>query len=489
MVARAILGDVAHFDLVVIGTGSGNSIVNRHFDDWRVAIIEENRFGGTCVNVGCIPTKMYVYPAELADAPAEAGRLGVDLTFDRARWPEIRDRIFGRIDHMVIDARDFRANRNPNVTVYEEHVRFVGPHTLRTDGGHTLTADHVVVATGSRPVVLPDIPGAGPDVVDQPGSRVHTSDTVMRIEDVPRHVVIIGGGFVAAEFAHVFSAFGSTVTQVARSDRLLRAHDRDISARYTAQAGKQWNLRLESALDSIEPRPGGVSVKVRGNGSNDTESIDADIVLLAVGRRANVDGLDPDAAGLDQHPDGRLVADEYQRLVAGGKAADGLWTLGDVSSDFELKHVANHEARVVQHNLLHPAAMRRSDHRYVPAAVFTRPQVASVGRTEHQAAEDGYDVVTVTHEYGDVAYGWAMEDETGFVKLVADRSTGSLLGAHILGHEASMIIQPLIQAMSFGLKPRDTARDQYWIHPALPEVVENALIALDRAIRFEAPSG
>jgi mycothione reductase len=449
---RAILGNVAHFDLVVIGTGSGNSIVNRHFDDWRVAIVEEHKFGGTCVNVGCIPTKMYVYPAELADAPAEASRLGIDLTFDRARWPEIRDRIFGRIDHMVTDARDFRANRNPNVTVYEEHVRFTGPRALRTDSGATLTADHIVVATGSRPVLLPDVRGAGSDVVDQPGSRVHTSDTVMRIDDVPRHVVIIGGGFVAAEFAHVFSSFGSTVTQVARSDALLRTHDRDISVRYTAQAGKQWNLRLERTLDSIEPRPDGVTVKVRGSGSDETESIDADIVLLAVGRGPNVEGLDPGAAGLDQHPDGRLVADEYQRLVADGHAVDGLWTLGDVSSDYELKHVANHEARVVQHNLLHPDALRRADHRYVPSA-------------------------------------WAMEDETGFVKLVADRATGSLLGAHILGHEASMIIQPLIQAMSFGLTPRQTARDQYWIHPGLPEVVENALISLDRAIRFETPSG
>jgi mycothione reductase len=473
---------VAHFDLVVIGTGSGNSIVNRHFDDWRVAIIEEHTFGGTCINVGCIPTKMFVYPAELAGAPAEAARLGVDIRFDRARWPEIRDRIFGRIDHIVADARDFRVHRNPNVTVYEQHVRFTGPRELRTDDGQTITADHVVVATGSRPLLL-DVPGGGPDVVDHPGSRVHTSDTVMRIDDVPRHVVIVGGGYVAAEFAHVFSAFGSTVTQVVRSTAMLRNHDADISARYTAQAAKQWNVRLERYVDSIEQTGDGVNVRVRGDDSDDVESIAADVVLLAVGRAANVDGLDPAMAGLDRHRDGRLVADPYQRLLSGGRPASGMWTLGDVSSDYELKHVANHEARVVQHNLLHPDALDEADHRYVPSAVFTRPQVASVGRTEAEAVDAGYDVITTTQEYGSVAYGWAMEDETGFVKLVADRATGLLLGAHILGHEAAMIIQPLVQAMSFGLPPRAMARGQYWIHPALPEVVENALIAIDRAGR------
>jgi mycothione reductase len=305
----------------------------------------------------------------------------------------------------------------------------------------------------------------------------------MRIEDVPRHVVIVGGGYVAAEFAHVFSAFGSTVTQVVRSNALLRHHDQDISARYTAHAGKQWNLHRDRSLESIEPTERGVNVAVRTNGSAEVETIGADIALLAVGRKANVEGLDPAAAGLDQHPDGRLVADQYQRLLAGGRPASGMWTLGDVSSDYELKHVANHEARVVQRNLLHPDELKPADHRFVPSAVFTRPQVASVGRTEAEAVEGGYDVVTSTQDYGSVAYGWAMEDETGFVKLVADRGTGLLLGAHILGHEASMIIQPLVQAMSFGLAPRTMARDQYWIHPALPEVVENALIGLDRAIR------
>jgi mycothione reductase len=467
---------VTHYDLVIVGTGSGNTIVNHRFRDWRVAIVEEGLFGGTCTNVGCIPTKMFVYPADLAAVPDEARRLGVDLRFERAHWPEIRGRIFGRVDLIESKGRDFRKH-SPNVTVFEEHVRFTAPFELETASGQRITADQIVLATGSRPR-LPDAPGVSWDVVDQPGSRLHTSDTVMRLDDLPRHIVIVGGGYVAAEFAHIFSSFGSTVTQVARSDRLLRRLDDDIATRFTEQATKQWTVRLEHDLVAVEQQSDAVIVRVRSRVSDDVEAIRADVVLLATGREANTRELAADVSGLDQHEDGRLVVDEYQRVLSNGQPVKGVWSLGDASSDYELKHVANHEARIVKHNLQHPDDLKASDHRFVPAAIFTRPQIATVGRTEAAARAEGYDVVIATQDYASVAYGWAMEDEIGFVKLVADRATGNLLGGHLIGHEASILIHPLIQAMSFGLSPYDVAREQYWIHPALSEVVENALLQL-----------
>jgi mycothione reductase len=153
--------------------------------------------------------------------------------------------------------------------------------------------------------------------------------------------------------------------------------------------------------------------------------------------------------------------------------------LGDVSSPYQLKHVANHEAKVVAHNLLHPDALRATDHRFVPSAVFTNPQIASVGLTEAQCRDQDLDYAVTIQHYGDVAYGWALEDTTGFCKVLAERGTGRLLGAHVMGPHASILIQPLIQAMSFGLSASDMARGQYWIHPALPELVENALLGLD----------
>jgi mycothione reductase len=206
----------------------------------------------------------------------------------------------------------------------------------------------------------------------------------------------------------------------------------------------------------------------------DGTSVRGDLLLVATGRVPNGDRLDLPATGVPTHDDGRIVVDEFQRTPV-----EGIFALGDVSSDHQLKHVANHEARVVAHNLLHPDSPRRSDHRFVPSAVFTDPQIAAVGRTEEQCRAEGLDVAVSVQDYGDVAYGWAMEDTTGFCKVLAERGSGRLVGAHIIGPTASTVIQPLIQAMSFGLTARTMACGQYWIHPALAEVVENALLGLD----------
>jgi mycothione reductase len=342
-----------------------------------------------------------------------------------------------------------------------------------TASGESIEAERIVIAAGSR-AHLPDVPG-----IDLP--QVHTSDTIMRIDELPGRVLIVGGGFIAAEFAAVFSGFGCEVTQINRSAPLLKSEDRIVSERFTAAAAAQWNLKLGWTLSRIEEAGSGVRATIAGTDGGEAV-VDADIVLVATGRLTNADSLDVQAAGFDLEEDGRLAVDEFQRVLAGGSPAEGIWALGDVSSPYQLKHVANHEARVVTHNLEHPDDLRRSDHRFVPSAVFTRPQIASVGLTEEQARRNaessGAHIVTVIQEYGTTAYGWAMEDSTGFVKLIADKATGHLLGAHIMGHEASILIQPLIQAMSFGLDASTMARGQYWIHPALTEVVENALLAL-----------
>ncbi len=206
-------------------------------------------------------------------------------------------------------------------------------------------------------------------------------------------------------------------------------------------------------------------------------TVATDLVLVATGRTPNGDLLDAEQAGVDVQ-DGQVVVDEFQRT-----SARNVFALGDISSPYQLKHVANHEARVVRHNLLRDwddtGDMRITDHRYVPSAVFTEPPVATVGLTENQAVAKGFDVSCAVQNYGDVAYGWAMEDTTGIAKIVAERGSGRLLGAHIMGYQASSLIQPLIQAMTFGLTAHDMARGQYWIHPALPEVIENALLSLD----------
>ncbi|WP_459718241.1 mycothione reductase [Actinophytocola sp. KF-1] len=451
---------MTNYDLVIIGTGSGNSILDERFRDQRVAIVEKGTFGGTCLNVGCIPTKMFVHPADLAATPAAAARLGVDETLDGVRWADIRDRIFGRIDPIAAGGRDYRVNHpdNANVTVYEGTARFTGPRALDVDG-EALTADRIVLAAGSRPV-LPDVPGLAE-------VGYHTSDTIMRLEKLPRRLAIIGSGFVSAEFAHVFSSFGVEVTVIARSGALLRHEDGDVSARFTELASAKWDVRLNQKVLRAARDADGIRLELDGG------TLSTDVVLVAIGRTPNSDLLNLPAAGIEVAGSGHVVVDCFQHTTA-----DGVWAMGDISSPFELKHVANHEARVVQHNLLHPETPVESDHRFVPHAVFTSPQVASVGITEEEARERGLRYVTAKQDYAGIAYGWAMEDTTGFAKLIADPASGQLLGAHVIGPQASTLIQPLIQAMSFGLDARSMARGQYWIHPAMPELVENALLNL-----------
>ncbi|RLK55563.1 mycothione reductase [Actinokineospora cianjurensis] len=463
-------GVVAHYDLVIIGTGSGNSLLDPRFAGWRVAMVERGVFGGTCLNVGCIPTKMFVHAADLAAVPGHSARLGVDTTLDGVRWPDIRDRVFGRIDPIAAGGQAYRVEHpdNANVTVYAGNARFTGERRLEitpNDGSpaETITADRVVLAAGGRATV-PDIDG----IHDVP---LHTSDTIMRIPDLPRRLVILGGGFIAAEFAHVFSSFGVEVTVVARSGALLRAEDRDVSQRFTELAQQRWDVRLDRKAVRAQNHDGGVRLHLEG--PHGAETVDADLLLVATGRTPNADQLDVAAGGITTAPSGHVVVDEYQRTTA-----EGVWALGDISSPYELKHVANHEARIVQHNLLHPDQPKAADHRFVPHAVFTSPQIAAVGITEQEAESCGIPWIASTQTFGGIAYGWAMEDETGFAKVIADPDTAQILGAHIIGPQAPTLIQPIIQAMSFGLDARTMATGQYWIHPGMPEVVENALLNL-----------
>lgn len=454
-----------HFDLIIIGSGSGNSLVTPDFEGKRVAIVEKGVFGGTCLNVGCIPTKMFVYAAEVANSIRSASKYGIDATIDQVRWDDIRDRVFGRIDPISAGGKDYRVN-GPGTTAYLGQATFVAERTLEISGlpdgeVKTISGDQVVIATGAHAVV--------PDAITASGVKYETSDTVMRLPTLPKSMIILGGGFIAAEFAHVFSALGVKVSVVNRSRRLLRELDEQISDAFTDSATQAWDVRLGAVCTTAQTTQAGVKIELNGD-----EIVEGEVLLVATGRAPNTANLGLAAAGVASHEDGRVVVDKYGRSTA-----SGVWALGDVSSEYQLKHVANHEARVVAHNLSHPHDLIPFNHNAVPAAVFTHPQIATVGLTEAQARGAGYEVTIKVQAFGDTAYGWAMEDTTSFIKLIADKKSRMLLGAHLIGPDSSSLIQPILQAMSFGQRADELARGQYWIHPALSEVVENALLGLE----------
>lgn len=450
------------FDLVIVGTGSGNSIP-AELDDWNIALVERDVFGGTCLNRGCIPSKMFIYAADVAMHVRESERYGVRSTLDGVDWPDIVDRVFGRIDPIAAGGERYRIEDCDNITVFQGSGAFVDHKVLEVNG-ERLRADKFILGAGARPFV-PDVPGLAE-------AGFHTSDTIMRVREVPERLVVIGGGYIATELGHVFEAFGSHVTMINRSGALLRSEDDDISRRYTELAGQRFDLLLETAIERVERGDDGVT-RVHVIREGESSIVEADALLVATGRIPNSDQLVVEATGVECDAAGRvLTGDDHQTNV------EGIWAFGDLSNHFQLKHVANAEAKQVFHNVAHPDDVQHKDLHAIPHAVFGSPQVASVGMTERDAAAESVPFITATKEYGSTAYGWAMEDQTSFVKLVAHAETRKLLGAHIIGPQASSLIQTLIQGMRFGQTVDEMAHGQMWIHPALTEVVENALLDL-----------
>lgn len=452
----------AHFDLCIIGTGSGNSILDERFDDWSVAMVERGTFGGTCLNVGCIPSKMLIYPADVATTAVESEQVGVSARVERIDWPAIRDRTFGRIDPIAADGEDYR-RRAPNVTVYAEHGWFVGERALAV-GDEVITADRFIIAAGARAAV-PPIDG----LHEVP---FHTSDTIMRIDAVPRRLGVLGGGFIAAEMGHVFDAYGADVTMMIRSERLLRSEDEEISTRITRALARRFDLRTDATPRRVDHDGTVFHVELDGG-----DTVEIDELLVAYGRHPNGDELCVEAAGVELDADGYIITDSALRTTA-----DGVWALGDVTNPQQLKHVANYEARVCQHNVLHPDRPMFADERVIPHAVFTHPQIGSVGATEQELVDAGVPYVRYVQEMGDVAYGWAMADTEGCCKLLADPNTRRILGAHVIGPQAATLIQPVVQAMQFGQTVDQLAHDVMYPHPALTEVLENACIGITRQL-------
>ncbi len=312
-----------------------------------------------------------------------------------------------------------------------------------------IEADRVVIAAGGRPVV--------PPVVADSGLPYETSDTVMRLDEVPGRLVVLGGGYIAAELAHVFHSLGSRVTVIEQADRLLaQQQDELVSRTFTDAVRDQWDLRLGRELTEVSGEPGDLRLTL-----DDGAELTADTLLVAVGRQPNSDRLDVAAAGVGVDDGGRVTVDGQLRTTA-----DGVWALGDISTRVR-SNTSRTGRRRSSPQPAPPDEPRTMGYDAVPSAVFTRPQIAQVGLTEQEARDQGLDYAVAVHRYADVAYGWALEETEGFCKVLADRRTGRLLGGR-LGPQAATLVQPLVIALTTGMTARDLAEQPLWIHPPSP---------------------
>ncbi|MCZ7628509.1 MAG: mycothione reductase [Microthrixaceae bacterium] len=460
---------MADFDLLIIGAGSGNTILTEEFDHWRVAIVERDRFGGTCLNRGCIPSKMLVVPANRVIDSEESAPLGIGFAPPEIDWPAMRDRVFGRIDPIASKGEEYRRGL-PKVTVLRGDALMLDARRVRVTSAsgsvEEVTSDRIVLAAGASPRI-PGIDGLA-------STPFHTSDSIMRIEAVPEHLIILGGGFIAAELGHVFAALGSKVSIVHRGGRLLRHLDVDISTRFTQQFSKRAFLHLDTEVRRVEHDGNGFTLTLdceHPDRAPASETLTGDALLVTTGRVPNGSHLGVSAAGVHLDPGGYVITDDT--LFTG---VPGIWALGDIRNPLQLKHLANQEARVVSHNLLHPDSPISVDQRVVPHAVFSHPEIGAVGARQVDLDARGHPYRVGHCDYGSVAYGWALEDTSGFAKVLVCADEGVILGAHVIGHQAATLVQQVTQAMQFGIPARSLAREQIWCHPALPEVIENALL-------------
>jgi mycothione reductase len=451
---------VHSYDLVIVGAGSGNMLPDAQLTGWRIAVVESDRFGGTCLNRGCIPSKMLVHTADVAQTVRHAGRFGIAARWAGADWPAIRDRVFGRIDPLHERAVAYR--RTHGIDVFLGEARFVAPRVLQV-GDAEIRAERIVLAAGSRPHI-PPIDGLA-------GVPYLTSDTVMRLDRLPKSMVVLGGGYIAAEMSHIFGSLGIRVTIVTRGEHLLSRHDADVRARFTELYRERFDLRLGAAAQRADKTRKGIRLDLAT--PSGALSAEGEVLLVATGRVPNSDRLDVAAAGIEVDEHGHVRTDDTYAT-----SVPGIWALGDLANHFQLKHMANAEVRLVRYNLRHPDQPRRAPFTVAPSAVFADPQVASAGAAEQELQAAGQPYVAAMRSYSDTAYGWALEDTASFVKVLADPVTRLLLGAHIIGPQASAIIQPLIQAMCLGNTVDEVASGVLYIHPALTEVVEQALLEL-----------
>jgi len=449
------------FDAIIIGAGSGLTIASAAADAGKkVAVVDVGPFGGTCLNRGCIPSKMLIHTADVADVINTSETFGIHSKITKIDWKTLTSRVTKIVDSHARNIE--QANRkNPRITVFRDQARFVGKHTLDV-GKNTITAPHIFICAGLRPNI-PPIPGL--DSVPY-----ITSSEALRLTQQPKKLIIIGGGYIGTELAHFFASLGTHVTIIDRNKILMKNEDADIAKRITRVYKKTCELVLNADVDSVSKQGRGISVVVNRGGKKQT--ITGDTLLVATGRRPNTDVLDVAAAGIKTWHHGFINVNRYMETNQ-----QGIWAIGDIAGVYQFKHSANLEAQTVAQNVYGKGKKTPVNYKAMPHAAFTAPQIGSVGKTEEQLCEAGVDYVKATYDFIDTGYGMALDDRDGFVKLLASPD-GRLLGCHIIGSEASILIHELVIAMRHNLTAQKL-QDTIFVHPALSEVIQRALQALD----------
>ncbi|MBI3027088.1 dihydrolipoyl dehydrogenase [Candidatus Woesearchaeota archaeon] len=445
------------FDLIVIGAGSGLNVSSAAAEmGMKVAVVEKGPMGGTCLNRGCIPSKIIIHSADVAETINRAKLFGInskissiDLKKITARASSIVDKDAKEIEEAIIEDK--------NTTLFKTEAKFIGDRTLKA-GNETIKGEKVVIAAGTRPSV-PLIEGL--KEVD-----FMTSDEALRLKKQPKAMTILGGGYIAAELAHFYGSLGTKINIIQRGNILIPNEDEEIASKFTEIFKGKYNVLTGFNTKKVHKKKGKFVVEAEGKKSK--KKLVSDQLLVATGRIPNTDLLDVKKTNVEIDDKGFIKTNEYLETTA-----KNIWALGDIAGKFLFKHSANLESQHVYYNAILDKRVK-VDYEAMPHAIFTSPQIAGVGLREQDLRERKMYYAKGMYDFIKSGMGIALQDNEGFVKIFADKKTRKILGCHILGSHASTLIHEVIVAMKAGLTT-DAIKDAVHIHPALSEVVQRAV--------------
>ncbi len=453
-----------HYDVIAFGTGSAMNIISEVLEmnpHVRVAVIENGPVGGICLTRGCIPSKMVLYPAELLAEIRRAYLFGIDVEI-RGVDPAY---ILERTRHSIMEESrviEESLKRHPNIDLYKAIGEFVGDYTVKV-GDEVIRGDKILLCTGSRPLI-PPIRG-----LEEAGYL--TSDTFFMQKKLPRSVLVIGGGYVALELGFFMAMMGTRVTIIEMLPRIAPMEEPEISLLLERELSRYMEIHTSHRVVEAGVRDGQKILVAEDVETGETVEFRGEEILVAAGRRSNSDITKPERTGVKTDEKGWIITNEYLETTK-----PNIWACGDANGKYMFKHVANLESRIVFYNAFLGRRIKM-DYHAVPHAIFTYPEVASVGMREEEAAKK-HDILVGYYRYEDTAKGEAMAVKDYFVKVIVERDTMRILGAHIIGPHASILIQEVVNLM---YTDDGTATPIYrgmHIHPALTEVVERAFYNL-----------
>lgn len=435
------------FDLLVIGGGSGGVRAARMSARYgaRVAVAEEQRLGGTCVNLGCVPKKLLVYASHFHDEFEDAAGFGFTVGTPQFDWSKLianKDREIARLNKIYRGLLE-----GAGVQILDGKAQLLDSHTA-VIGCQSVSADKILIATGSRPH-LPPLPGI---------EHVITSSEAFSLPNLPNRIVIVGGGYIAVEFAGIFAGLGVSVTQLYRGSLFLRGFDKDLRMELAeAMRNRGIALRFDSDVRAIEKTEAGFSVELLSG-----ERIETDLVMYAAGRTPNTLGLGIDRVGIDLDENGAICVDSFSRTNIGN-----IWAVGDVTNRMNLTPVAIAEGQAFAETVFNENP-QQPDYENIPTAVFSQPSLATCGLSEEAArAQHGHIDVYKAH-FRPMKNTLSGRNERTLMKLVVERASGKVLGAHMLGPDAAEIIQGIAIAIRAGVRKVDFDRT-IGIHPSAAE--------------------